>query len=137
MKARSRLKRRAYLLIETAMAGLLVALAMAMTLTLLTWTLSERRISERRGWATQEAANLMERLTALPFDRLDSSTARTEATLSAGASSVLPAAKFEAEIHDEPPLKRIDVTLSWKGASGRLEAPMRLTSWVARKEASR
>lgn len=137
MKSKSRPKRRAYLLIETAMAGFMVALGMAMTLTLLAWTVSERRMSERRGWAAQEAANLMERLTALPFFRLDSATARREAKLSTSAETVLHGAKVEAVIRSEPPMKRIDVKLTWRGSNGRAEAPLRLTSWVADKEPSR
>lgn len=137
MKSRSRVKRRAYLLIETVMAGLLVALGMAMTLKLLAWTVAERRISERRGWATQEAANVMERLTAMPFNRLDAATARKDAKLSAGAATVLPGGKIEAEVHDEPPMKRIDISVTWQGSGGRLELPMKLTSWVAPKELPR
>ena len=135
---KTRGKRRAFLLVETVMAGLLVALAMTLTVGLLSWVGAERRASERRGWAAQEAANGMERLTALPFDRLTSEVAKTTAKLSDAARGALPDSRLIAEVRDSDdglPLKRIDLEVRWRGRSGLDEAPVRLTSWVARKEA--
>lgn len=137
MRTDRRPRRRAYLLIETAMAGLLIALAMTMTVRLLAWVASERRSAERRGWAAQEAANAMERLAALPFDRLDPSAAKAAARLSPAASGLLPGGRVAVEVADDAGLKRIDVEVRWWLSEGIDDAPVRITSWVANKEAAR
>ncbi len=125
------------ILAETAAAAVLLAVAMVATVKLLGWTAAERRASERRGWALQEAANTMETLTALPFDRLTQEEAGRRAELSGAAQEVLPGGRMHVEIHDEPspPMKRIHLTLRWAGASGLGEAPVRLTAWIGRKGA--
>lgn len=135
MMRSSRKNRRAYLLAETSVAALLLGLALVGTVKMLGWTAAERRSSERRGWAVQEAANVMETLTAIPFDRLSQAAAREAATLSEDAGGVLPEGHLDVQIVEEPPLKRIDLALVWRGASGLNEAPVRLTAWVARKGA--
>lgn len=140
MRTFSRAKRRAYLLVEILMAGLLVGLAMAMTVKLLTATINQRRLSERRGWAIQESANVMERLTALPFRSLDTATARKEAKLSASAEIVLPGGRIEVqvrEVNDGVLMKRIDVDVTWQSPAKLPELPVRLTSFVANKESPR
>ncbi len=133
MKRSSRKSRRAYLLAETAIAGLLLGAAMVMTVKMLGWVATERRSAERRGWAIQEAANVMEHLTALPFDRLSTKAARAAAKLSAPAANLLPEGRIEVEVRDDTPMKRIHLAVRWKGTSGQMEAPVRLTAWVARK----
>ncbi|MDB5351529.1 MAG: hypothetical protein JWN86_2776 [Planctomycetota bacterium] len=132
-----RKKRRAYLLAETAVAGLLLGAAMVMTVKMLGWMAVERRSSERRGWAVQEAANAMEHLTALPFDALSSATARNAVRLSDSAGKVLPDASLAIEVSDDLAMKKVDIAIRWKGPSGRSESPVRLTAWVARKKVIR
>ena len=134
MRADSRRSRRAFLLLETITAGLLVGLAMVLTVRLLAWSGTQRRSAERRGWAVQEAANVMETLAAAPFDRLDDATAATLAKGSSGASSALPGYRLRATVRTEADgMKRIDVAVTWRGAAGIDEAPVRLTHWVARR----
>lgn len=136
MRSSSRPRRRAYVLAETAVAGLLVGAAMVLAVKLLGWTAAERRAAERRGWAVQEAANAMEAIAALPFDRLSIASAEAAAKLSRSASEVLPGGRIEVQVADDPPLKRIDLAVRWQGTSGVSEAPVRLTAWVASKGTS-
>ena len=140
MRTHWRTTRRAYMLIEILMAGLIIGLAMAMTVQLLSATAKQRRLAERRGWAIQESANVMERLTALPFGLLDTASARKEAKLSASAEAALPGGRIDVqvrEVNDGAPMKRIDVDVSWQGPSKLPELPVRLTSFVANKEVPR
>lgn len=140
MKLRSRSRSRAYMLVEIVTASVLVGLAMVMTVSMLSTLAYQRRTSERRGWALQEAANVMERLSALPFERLTDETAGAYAKLSASAEKVLPGGRVQATVREEqggPPMKRIEVAVSWSGKAGRRERPVRLTYWVSRKGASR
>lgn len=138
MNSPSRMRRRGVLLTEAVVAGVMLAAAMAMTAKLAGWTAAQRREAERRGWAVQEAANAMEGLAALPFDRLTTETARASAKLSASAGAVLPGGQIDAEVIEEDdglPRKRIDLAVRWNGGSGGAEAPVRLTAWVAKKGA--
>lgn len=135
MKAQLRPRRRAYILAETVAAGLILGAAMILTVRLLGWTAAERRAAERRGWAVQEAANAMEALAALPFDRLTAETATATARLSDLAGAVLPEGQVEARVVEDPPMKRIDVRVRWKGTAGLPEMPVRLTAWVANRGA--
>lgn len=137
MTRATRRQRRAFLLLETGMAGLLVVLAMTLTVGMLTWIVAERRSAERRGWAAQEAANAMERLSALPYQDLTTTLAQGSARLSDAGRDALPDARMTAEVSDAGEglaAKRIDVEVRWRGRSGLDDAPVRLTSWVARRE---
>ena len=69
-------KRRAFTAVEVALAVFLMAVAMTATVQVLGWVASERRAVERRQWAVQEVANLMERLTAAPWERVTPESAR-------------------------------------------------------------
>src|SRR5438445_497746 len=64
-----RRRARAFTMIEVALTVFLLAIAMTATVQVLGWVAAERRAVERRQWAVQEVANVMERLTAEPWDR--------------------------------------------------------------------
>jgi hypothetical protein len=128
------------MLVEVLMAGLLLGLAMFMAVSLLAGVAGQRRSVERRGWALQEAANAMERLSAIPFEQLSQEVATAQAKLSASAEKVLHGGQIEVKISDEkvgPPMKKIEVAVHWSATNGFKERPVRLTSWVSRKEARR
>ena len=64
------MKRRGVLLIEVIAACGLTAVLLALCVQMLSLTALERRHIERRAIALQEAANLIERASAMPFDEL-------------------------------------------------------------------
>jgi prepilin-type N-terminal cleavage/methylation domain-containing protein len=125
-------RRRGFTLFEVAMAALMLGIAMTVTVQLAGWVAAERRSAGRRGRAVQEAANVMERLAALPWDRLTPETA-ADASLSPAARQALPGGELKADVaaHDEDGgSRRIRVQVRWRDRSGKFEAPVRLTSWV-------
>ena len=95
--------------------------------------------ADQRQRAMLEAANVMERITAEPFDEVTAERARRLSITPAAAGS-LPGAELAVEVKEERPgpdrsARRIAVRLRWKGRSGEWEAPVRLTTWIERREA--
>jgi hypothetical protein len=133
---RTRPGRRGSLLAEAAMSGAMLMIAMALTVKVLGWVGAERRAWDRRQWATQEAANLMERVTGRPFDAVTAESAKT-VTLSPQARQLLPGAELKVEIGENDPAggpgsKRVAVRLRWHNRSGNWDAPVHLVSWIYR-----
>ncbi len=131
--------RRGYTLLEVATAGALLAVAMTMSVQVLGWLAADRRAVDCRREAAQEAANVMERLAATPWDDL-TPEALGAATLSPEALKALPGGTLKATVVPVGALKRLAVEVRWVAAGGRPESPVRLTSWSARRvrgEASR
>ena len=109
---------------------------MAVAVQMLGWVASERRAADRRQWAVQEAANVMERLAAQPWERLTSEQAAA-VELSATARQVLPDAQLEVNVVNEPEqptAKRLLVAVQWQRRPGQPVARVALVSWVYRRE---
>jgi hypothetical protein len=120
--------------VELTAAVVMLVGAMAVTVQLLGWLVAERRATERHERATQEAANALERLVARPWDALTPGDVKG-VELPGPARDVLPGGALRAAVAEEagpPALKRVAVEVRWLGRSGRAEAPVRLTAWVAR-----
>jgi hypothetical protein len=131
--------RRGSLLAEMAMAAVLLMIAMTLTVKMLGFVALERRASERRQRAVIEVANLMETITAFPFDQVTPDLARRTA-LSPGARQSLPDSELSIDVAATQPGagrsgKRIAIALRWRGRSGEWESPVRLTSWLERRGA--
>jgi hypothetical protein len=114
--------------------------AMTLTLKVLGWVALERRSAERRQRALFEVANVMERITAYPFEDVTPDLAR-RITLSETARAMLPDAELALQIGDGAQAagraaRRIAIRLRWRGSSGEWEAPVRLTSWIERERGS-
>jgi prepilin-type N-terminal cleavage/methylation domain-containing protein len=125
--------RRGFTLIEIAVSVVLLAAAMMLTVQVLGWVASGRRASERRQWAAQEAANVMERFTALPWERISPESARA-VTLSPEARQGLPHEELAVSVDDQDGgrSKRVSVRIRWRNRAGEWDAPVRLTAWVYR-----
>ena len=129
--------RRGSLLAEVAMATVIVMIAMSLTVKVLGWVALERRSAERRQRAVLEVANVMERISAHPFDEVTPDLTR-RITLSTTAGQSLPDADLSVEVTSSEPgagrsAKRIAIRLRWKGRSGEWESPVRLSSWIERR----
>ncbi len=127
--------RRGYGLIELTICAMLFVAAMGLMLGTASWVAAERRGAERRQVATQEAANLMERLAARPFDELTPESAKrlalsdhAKASLRDGSIDVVIAA-----IAGDVPARRITIEVRWRDRSGEPVAPVRLVAWVHRR----
>jgi hypothetical protein len=131
------------MLVELAMGIVLLTIAMTLVVKVLGWVAHERRAADRRERAAVEVANLMERITAHPFEAVTPELARG-LRLSEAARQSLPDSELAVEVGggggDGPralPAKRIAIRLRWRGKGGEWEAPVRLVSWIhARRNGS-
>ena len=133
----ARSRQRGSLLVEVAMATVLLMIAMSLTVKVLSFVALERRASERRQGALVEVANVMERITAYPFDQVTPELAR-RLTLSPAARQSLPDSELAVDVAGSEPgqsrsAKRIAISLRWRGHDGEWVAPVRLTSWIERR----
>jgi hypothetical protein len=131
-------RRRAFTTCEVAVALLLLVVAMTTTVQVLGWVAAERRGVERRQWAVEEAANVMERLTALPWDQVTGERARA-LVLSEEVRRKLPGPELTIDVGDRGDAsgeKRLAIRVRWRSRSGGWEAPVRLTAWVTRRRSS-
>ncbi len=132
--------RRGSLLPEMAISGIMMMVAMGLTVKVLGQAGQQRRSADQRQRAVLVVANIMERITAEPFDGVTAERAR-RLSLSPGSSAALPGAELAVEVNDETPApgrsaRRIAVRLRWKGRSGEWEAPVRLITWIERGRTS-
>jgi len=137
----ARLRRGGYTLVEVVLSVVVLLSAMTVVVKLLGWVGLERREADRRSWAVQEVANVMERLTARPFDEITAEQAG-RLTLSPSARQSLPEAELAVGVAEDQPgagrsAKRIAVRLRWRGRAGEWEAPVRLTTWIERGRPAR
>jgi hypothetical protein len=129
------------MLVEMTIAAAMLTVAMAMTVKVLGYAGQHRRSADQRQRALLEVANLMERITAGPFDEVTEERAR-RLSIAPEAAGSLPGAELAVEVKEERPgsdrsTKRIAVRLRWKGRSGEWEAPVRLTTWIEQGGPSR
>jgi hypothetical protein len=128
--------RRGSLLLEVAMSGVMLMIAMTLTVKVLGWVGAERRAWDRRQWAAQEASNLMEEATSRPFEAVTAASLKS-LQLSPQARALLPAAELASEVAENDPAggpgsKRVAIRLRWHNRAGEWDAPVRLTSWIYR-----
>jgi hypothetical protein len=132
-------RRPAFAAAEIALSILLLAVVMTTTVHVLGLVAGERRAVERRELAIQEAANVMERLTAEPWDGVTPELARGIA-LSDGLRRALPGPELAIEVDEKDAAagsKRVAVRLRWRNRAGGWEAPVRVTAWITRPRSTR
>ena len=124
--------RRGISLMEVAVAVGMLAVALAVTLQALGWVAADRRAAGRRQRALAEASNALERLASRPWGELTPEALKS-AALPPEAADALPGGELRAEVAEgDAGLKRLRVEVRWRGR-GADEAPVRLTTWVARR----
>ena len=131
--------RRGALLADVGIAAIVLLVAMSLMLKVLVIVAHERRLADHRQRAALEVANLMERITAYPFDRVTPELARGM-TVSETARQSLRDCELAIEVkrgegpvaHDRD-ASRISITLRWREPSGEWQRPVRLTSWMERR----
>jgi prepilin-type N-terminal cleavage/methylation domain-containing protein len=127
--------RTGFTLTELLAATVVLAAVMVASVQVLGSLARQRRAAERRQWAMEEVANIMERLTVQPWDRL--TTEHVQAfEISQAARAVLPDVALACEVLPEPgehASKRITLELAWRDRAGEREKPVRLTAWIYRR----
>lgn len=115
--------------IELVVAVILFGVLLASVGPIVLRVATASRVNEERRIAQVELANLMEHISTLAPEQLQSE--RIE-SLSAAASEVvpLPEAKLSAVVADEADgLRQVALSLVWKPASGNEMKPVRLSAW--------
>jgi Tfp pilus assembly protein PilV len=129
--------RRGSLLAEVAMATVMLLIGMTLTVKVMGYVGLQRRSAEHRQRAIQEVANVMERLTAYPYEEVTAERARA-LSISQTAVQSLPDAELAVDVNESQPgagrsAKRIAIRLRWRNRAGEWEAPVRLTTWIERR----
>ena len=120
-----------FTLLEVCVAAAVVAAAAVICVQFLTTTLQHGRVLRDQQYARQEAANVMERLAAWPWEELTGERA-AEVQISAWAREALPGAVMKVDVLPsaaEPEAQRIVVEISWPDRPHRAGRPVRLVSW--------
>ena len=131
-----RVARKGATLVEMVAATVLLMVVMSVSVQVLGWAAGQRRTAERRQWATQELANIMERLASEPWENLTAETVQA-IHLSKQAGDVLPGGELHVELADQPgppAAKRLQLELRWRNRAGEFDTPVRLTNWVYRRK---
>ncbi len=128
--------RRGSLLAEVGISTVVLMIVMGLTLKVLATVAQERRGAADRQLGVLEAGNLMERITAQPFDQVTPELARrisvSDLTRRSLRDCDLAVAVSGGEKSEKgmQSAKRVMIRLRWKGQGGQWQAPVRLTSWI-------
>ncbi len=120
------------MLLETIVAGLLLAVMLGIVLRALGVSAIERRRVEQRAIALQEAAGALERAAALRWDDLHPDRlAQIKLTPTVDNLLSQPTLTWTVTPDESPPgAKRIRVDLSWQDLRGQQPASVRLNYWA-------
>lgn len=138
-KRAPRKARRGSMLLETTVAIIILAAAIVAVAHTVAVVSVQRQSAERQALATEEAANLMERIYAWPVDEITAEKV-AKLKLSPICRERLPEATLEVAVEStsgDPPARRIAVEIEWTEHGGVRGRPVRLTAWKhLRKEAA-
>jgi len=136
-----RTKRDGFTLTETFVAGLILATAFAVATQLVIAASRQRKALDLRQLALIEAGNVMERVAAEPWSKLDAEELGSW-ELGAQAAGALPNARLDIQIDPaagqpdggeanakQPTGKRITVIVSYGGDGQRPARKVRLVAW--------
>lgn len=129
----NRIRRSGFTVIECCAAAALLAAALTVVVSLLTSVARQRQTAGWQAQAVIEADNLLERLTAEPFDALTNKHIATM-SMSKSAAQRLPNGAAEASIDDQAGRKRIEVSISWRGPRSEQTRRHRVVTWVYARE---
>ena len=94
---------------------------------------AQRLAIDQRQIALRDAANLMEKLTALPWDEVDKAADKSFAeSAQKGLQKELDGAEVKVEVvpaTGEPAAKRLAVAIRWQDKDNQWVEPVRLTAW--------
>ncbi len=125
------MKRRGFTLLEVSVALLALAALATLCLQFFAAASDQRRQVFAHLAATQEAANLLERVEALEWNDLTPQNA-AKLQISAQARQVLPEGRAEMLVDDPsgtPPARRVAVVVHWRPQLGEPEREVRLVAW--------
>lgn len=103
---------------------------------LLRWVSVQRREADVRQMALREVDNTLERIVGQPYELIaEESTGRVLTSDAVGKLLRDPRLYVVvAEVDDAGEAKQVTVELRWKDGAGNDVAPVRLTTWVYRRQ---
>ena len=131
------MKHRGFTLIEVFMALILLGALTALCLEFFAGVTGQQKEQNAELAATQEAANVMERLAAVAWDDLPKQTGE-KLPLSPQARKMLPEPRIEVKVDEatgSPPARRIAVAVCWRPLPGGPERKARVVAWRYKYEA--
>lgn len=129
------MKRRGIYLLEMAVAGVLLLAIMTLCVRYFAVTATHRRALDHRQAALVEAANIMERVTARPWNDL-TAEGLAKISLTPETKLALPDGELKIELAGDdakPEAKRITVIIRWQDDEGQWSQPVRLAAWRYRR----
>jgi prepilin-type N-terminal cleavage/methylation domain-containing protein len=124
-------KRRGFTLWETLVALLVLSALTSLCLQFFAAASDQRRQVFAQLTATQEAANLLERVEALAWSDLTAASA-AKLQLSDQARQTLPDPRVEILVDEPsgtPPARRVAASVRWRPQPGEPEREVRLVAW--------
>jgi type II secretory pathway pseudopilin PulG len=125
-------------LLEVIVASIILVTLLSLCLQVMQSVGSQQRTIRQRELATQEAANVMERLMANDWATLTSEAAG-QLALSAETRRALPEGKLAVEIAPAagpPESKRVHVSIAWPRGPEQPDQRVDLVAWKYRKAAA-
>lgn len=122
-------------LLELTVAMVILGALMSLCVKWLAAAGGQQREARWREAALREAANVMERLAAQPWEKLTKELA-AKASLSEEVRGSLPDGALTVQVTEaagEPPSKEIAVTIRWRLRPETPEAQVRLVAWKFRR----
>jgi hypothetical protein len=120
------------MLLELALSMALLGALTVVSLQMLAALSAQRRAAEQRAIATQEAANLIERVSALPWSEVTPERV-AEMRMTPATQHTLDGATANVSVTTEAgpaAAKHVRVEIGWDDASPRAGAPVRLHAWL-------
>ena len=128
------MKRRGITILETIVAGVLLAATMTVCLQILGAHAAQQRAMRQRETAVREAANVMERTAAVHVGELTPEHL-AEFQLAPEAAAALPEGELSVAVADvagDVAARRITVSIRWQDRNGDWVNPVQLTAWRTR-----
>ena len=128
--------RRGATVIEMIVTTIILGTVAAISLPMLKLITYERRAATAHQQALVVASNVMERVSATPFENL--ATAAAEIQLPDWANEQLNEASLKVVVDAVPEeaARQVRLRLEWKSPRGLPVAPLQLTAWVYDREAT-
>ncbi|MEO8494093.1 MAG: hypothetical protein ABI614_03415 [Planctomycetota bacterium] len=131
-------RRRGSMLVETAIGVALAVVVMIAVAQLVAVVVKQRHGVAQTRLATEEVANVMERVMVLPWNDL---TAEAVARFAVSPETTVGLAEPQLSVAvtnlDDPlPTKQIEITLSWQDLAHRRVEPVRLVAWKHQPQAA-
>jgi hypothetical protein len=124
-----------FTLLELTASSVILAGCLLVTLSALDALGAQRRAAAHRDLALAEAANIVERLSALPEAEL--TVEHVAGVALSEAANRLPGGQLKIDLTDaatQPPSRKLHVEVHYLLEGGQPAAPVRLTTWLYRAE---